>query len=452
MSTLRSGDDVTRPSTLSPFGRFVVRPGAVVAASLTLASVAGAQTPPPPSGPAATTGTAAPPPSTAVAGAATAISGVTPTFTDKTDFNQGRTQGWAPHVNVGGTISFANNDNVVGQAEGSSFSLGLKMDAALDYNHGSHEWRNALGLLVQITRTPVIDDFVKNADSLNFDSTYLYHFVPWFGLYGRFTMTTAMFRGTDVEPQPVKYVITALNGSTSTVTADHLVLSDPFRPLTFKQSAGVFVQPYRSDPVTVEVRVGPGAQEVLANGQLALSPLPAMPTPAQVLRTEIDVMDLSNANQLGAEVALQVWGQFLDKKITYKLDADAMTPFLHSALAMGDTRGPFALTNIQLAATASFHLVEWASLDYQLRALRQPQIIDTFQVQNTLLLTFGLSYPSKAPPPVCLPVGVPILVPVPEGAPPVGQVPPPPPASPPPGAPPPPAPPPPPPPPPPAAP
>jgi hypothetical protein len=63
----------------------------------------------------------------------------------------------------------------------------------------------------------------------------------------------------------------------------------------------------------------------------------------------------------------------------------------------------FALTNVQVDANLSFHLVDWASLDYQLKAIRQPQVIDQFQVQNTLLVTFGISYanrpaPKPAPP------------------------------------------------------
>jgi hypothetical protein len=81
-----------------------------------------------------------------------------------------------------------------------------------------------------------------------------------------------------------------------------------------------------------------------------------------------------------------------------------MIPAAHSALQPGDTRSPVALTNVQLDAKVSFRLVEWASIDYQLRAIRQPQVVDVFQVQNTLLLTFGLSYGGKPPlPPPCTP-------------------------------------------------
>jgi hypothetical protein len=368
--------------------------------------------------------TAAPPPAPpatpAVAGAATAIQGVTPEYVDKPDFNAARKEGWNVKASVGATAAFANNSNVVGQVDGSSFSFGLKMDGAADYNRGAHEWRNTIGVVASVTRTPVLDDFVKSSDNLGLESIYLYHVVPWFGPFVRVTFNTSMFRGSDVRPAPVDYVITKTDGSVVTLNADHLTLSDPFRPMTFKQSVGLFVQPYQSVPATIELRAGMGGQEVIADNQLALVPPPpagAMGAPTNP--NQVDVKQLSNVNQLGAELALSVWGSFADKKVTYKINADAMTPFAHPALPAGDTRGAFSLTNVQIDATMSFKMVEWASLDYQFKALRQPQVVDTFQVQNTLLLTFGLTFGNKPPPPpapVCPPAPAPAAPPAPPPA------------------------------------
>jgi hypothetical protein len=246
---------------------------------------------------------------------------------------------------------------------------------------------------------------VKTSDNLNFDSIYLFHAVPWFGPFVRVSYNTAMFRGTDVRPTGADYYVTHLDGTVTPLPKGltELPLSDPFKPSTFKQSLGVFVQPYASDPVTIELRGGAGGQEVLADGQLAIQPSPtAMPgVPFDPFR--IDVKQLEDVNQLGAELALSVWGSFMTKKVTYKVNADAMTPFAHSSLQPGDTRNAFQLTNVQIDGALSFHLVDWASLDYQLKAIRQPQVIDNFQVQNTLLLTFGMTYTNKPPPPAAPP-------------------------------------------------
>jgi hypothetical protein len=218
-----------------------------------------------------------------------------------------------------------------------------------------------------------------------------------------------MFRGTDIRPAGADYFITHLDGTTEALRPGlkQLPLADPFKPFTFKQSVGVFYQPYASDPVTIELRGGAGAQEVFANGQYAIQPSPAAMAGQPFDPFRVDVKQLQDVQQLGAELALSVWGGFLGKKITYKLNADAMTPFVHSALPAGDTRSSFALTNVQVDGSISFHLVDWASVDYQVKAIRQPQVIDTFQVQNTLLLTFGMTYSNQPPPKPATPAAPP---------------------------------------------
>jgi hypothetical protein len=404
--------------------------GLAAAATLFMPGVASAQQPPPP--PVTVLPPAATPPP--VAGSATAIAGATPVFADKTDFKAPRKPtGWDPRLSLGGTVSFANNSNVAGQISGTSFAIGLKADVAADYNNGDHEWRNTLAIQAGVTRTPVIDEFVKTSDVLNLETTYLYHVVDWFGPFVRGQMLTSMFPGRDVRSGAVSYLVTEpdgtqrslmgkgtdctpnATGAVATTCRTSLSLSDGFRPLTFKESIGLFVQPYQSEPATFELRGAFGAQEVIANNQLSVSGTQDPTTPNVIALTR-----LSNAQQAGPDLALSVWGTVLDKRVIYKINADVMTPALHSALPMGDTRSAVSLTNIQMDATVSFKLVEWASLDYQFRALRQPQVIDTVQVQNAVLLTFGLSYPGKTPPPpppACLPAAQEHMIPPPPAAP-----------------------------------
>ncbi|APR83960.1 Hypothetical protein A7982_09309 [Minicystis rosea] len=384
----------------------------IVAATL-CAGVAAAQ--PAPGVPAAATGALPPPPPPpppTVAGAATAIAGVTPEYTNKPDFKAPRKpNGWDTKIAVGGTVSFANNSNVAGQMDGTSFSMGFKLDAGADYNHFDHEWRNTLVLGASITRTPVIPEFVKTNDSLTLESIYLYHIVDWFGPFVRFQLNTAMFPGRDVRSGLSKYKVQLPDGTMASLPQQgtdctpnpdgtflptcrtSLSLSDGFRPLTFKQSIGLFVQPLQSEPITFEARAGLGAQEVIAKNQLALA------DDATTIGV-IELKQLSNANQLGGELALSVWGTLVDKRVIYKANAAALAPFAYPALPPGDNRKAFELTNIQLDATLSFKIVEWASIDYQFKAIRQPQVLDAFQIQNALLLTFGLSYGTKPPEPM----------------------------------------------------
>jgi hypothetical protein len=363
---------------------------------LLFTGVAAAQQPPAPGVPAAATAPPPPPPPPTVAGAATSIQGVTPAYMAKPEFKSSRREGWAPQLSFGVTAAFANNSGVAGQVDGSSVSAGIKIDAALDYNTGAHEWRNTLGAVASLTRTPAIDEFFKTSDALSFDTIYLYHVVSWFGPFLRASVGTSMFRGADVRPAPVTYQITRADGTLApTITAKRLSLSDPLRPTTLKQSVGLFVQPYRSDPFTFEIRGGAGAQEVFADHQLTVKDDAATPV--------IEVQELKSVNQLGPELALSLWGSFVGKKITYKANADVMIPFVHTPGLPSDMRTSIQFTNIQLDGTISYRLVSWASLDYQFKALRQPEVIDNFQIQNTLLLTFGGAFVAKPPTPASVP-------------------------------------------------
>jgi hypothetical protein len=292
--------------------------------------------------------------------------------------------GWSPRLTLGATGSFGDNRSVVGQTDGGTLGFGLKFDVGADYRHGHHEWRNLLNLAAGLTRTPVLPVFVKSADVLALESIYLYHVTPWFGPFVRATMLTSMFRGADIRPAPVTYAITRTTGVVDEKKGSHLVISEPFRPITFKQSVGPFLRPVEREMVNVEVRAGLGGQETIARGQLAVSDDAATPA--------IEVKELDNVNQLGVQAAMDVWGAVSDKRVTYRVGIDVMVPVAHSMLRAGDDRTAFDLTNIEMGGALSFKLVDWASLDYELKAIREPQVLDAFQVRNTLLLTLGLSY------------------------------------------------------------
>lgn len=297
--------------------------------------------------------------------------------------SDGRRQGLDWRLSSGATFSLTNNASVVGQPDGSTLILGIKLDGLFNYNHAEHEWRNVLALGAGVARTPLIDELVKSRDALSVESIYLYHVIPTFGPFGRLLLDTAMFRGTDVRPEPATYLIQRRDGTTAARTGDRLVLTSPFQPLMLKQSIGAFYRPVSQDVVNFEIRAGVGGRETIARGELAIADDEGTPA--------IEVVELDNVYQFGVEATAQVWGAFSDKRALYRASVEAMTPIARSALPPGDDRSALELTNIAVVGTLSFKLVEWASLDYELRAVREPQLIDRFQVQNNLLLTFGLS-------------------------------------------------------------
>ncbi|AUX43526.1 uncharacterized protein SOCE26_049750 [Sorangium cellulosum] len=361
------------------------------------------------------------------------------------DFREGskRAAGWIWKVGAGANANFIDNQDVVGQPTGSAVTVGLQFDGSAEYNHGSHEFRNLLTLGEGATRTPVIPEFVKSSDSLLAESVYLYHIIDWAGVFGRFSIQSSIFAGVDVRPAGFSYAITRPDGRVDSVggAADglnRLRLSDPFRPTLFKESAGVFARPVTSRVLNVEARLGVGVRETIGANQLVINDNPVR-TP-----TVVEVRELSNFNQLGLEGVVGVWGGLAQKRVTYRVGVEVMAPLVHTdltpaELAMidptrGEQPGTADLTNVEIFGKLSFKLIEWASLDYQFKAIRQPQLVDLFQIQNNLLLTFSYIATNEPPEEPAAPAAAPPNAPAAAPPPRVPQPPPPPerPASPPP--------------------
>lgn len=303
-----------------------------------------------------------------------------------------RAPGWAPGVAIGASFNLSDARAVVGQQDGTSVTFGGALDAVLDYNTGAHEWRNSLLLAAGTTRTPSLDEFVKTADTLAFETIYLFHAYEVFGPFARFGLNTTMFSSTDSRATAADYVVSNLDGTISEFTGRRLALTDPFQPLTLKESLGVFWQPVRKTRISFEGRAGLGAQETLAEGGLAISDDDATDF--------VEVKELDDSFLVGGEVVLNAWGFFdKGKRASYNLGVGVLVPFAASALPEGDDRGLADLTAVTATAGLNAKLLDWASLGYRFDLVRNPILIDEVQYSNRLLLTIGAAFGSKAPEP-----------------------------------------------------
>ena len=303
-----------------------------------------------------------------------------------------RVEGWSPGLAVGASFNLVDSRSVVGQQDGTSFTFGGGLDAALELNSGMHEWRNGVGVSLGMTRTPALDEFIKTNDGLSFESIYLLHVIEIFGPFARFALNTQMLDATDVQPSAIDYVVANLDGTTDNFTGRRLALTDPFQPLTLKQSVGVFVQPLRERIIELEARAGLGAQETFAEGGLAITDDDAT--------DPIEVTELDDSFQVGAEVVLNIWGFFDEqKRIAYTAGVGALFPFVTSDLPEGDDRGLGELVVVEANLGLNVKILDFASLTYKLDVMRLPLLVDETQVSNSLLLTIGGAWGSKAPEP-----------------------------------------------------
>jgi hypothetical protein len=304
-----------------------------------------------------------------------------------------RVDGWSPGIAIGASFNLVDTRSVVGQMDGTTVNLGAVIDASLEFNSGMHEWRNGLLAAAGASRTPAIDEFIKTNDGLAFESIYLLHVLEIFGPFARFGLNAQMFPGTDIRAGAVNYVVANLDGSTDAFTGRRLRLTDPFEPITLKESLGVFVQPIRDLHIELEGRAGLGAQETFAAGALAVSDDDAT---ADI----VEVKELDDNYAIGAEGVVNAWGFFdHDKRTSYTIGIGVLVPFVTSDLPEGDDRGLGDLVAVEGILGLNAKLFDWASLGYRLNVVRQPLLLDEWQISNTLLLTIGAAFGSKAPEP-----------------------------------------------------
>ncbi len=298
----------------------------------------------------------------------------------KKDDKKEEDQGWDGRLRVGASLAFSSSSNVVGQQDGETFTIGLTLDGGIDFVKDAHDWRNSLTLQEAFSSTPVVPDFVSTTDRLFIESIYAYKALPWLGPFGRVALDTKVLSGFDHQAAPVDYIVEG--DAAVKKQRKRLQLTSPFEPLTLKESVGAFARPYEGEWLKIDTRAGIGAQQVFADGGLVVKDDDTTP--------EIDVAQLNDYQLLGAELAAYVSGEIYEKKISYKAGGEVLLPFYDNS--PGASEKDFGdQINAEIGAKISFKLVEWASVDYEFKALRQPQLVEEWQIQNNLLLTIGYS-------------------------------------------------------------
>jgi hypothetical protein len=288
--------------------------------------------------------------------------------------------GWDLLLTPGMSLSFSDNRNVVGQLDGATYTVGISVLAGADYRNGKHQVRSRLSITEAFSRTPVLDRFIKSTDLFKFEGLYLFEFNEWLGPYGRLNMDTFLLESFDIRPARTTWRITQ-DGQTTAHDGFELRLTDGLSPMKLTESLGLFARPKSSRKMNVEFRAGFGALHVLADDQLAIKDDDAT-------TDVIEVIGLDGFSQAGGEVGLALWGELYEKKVTYRISADVMMPFIND----DESSSLMDLTNVEISANLSFKLLDWLSLDYLFRAVRTPQLIEGYQIQNNLLLTASYSF------------------------------------------------------------
>ncbi len=299
-------------------------------------------------------------------------------------------EGWNPFLGLTSTLNMVSNSHVVGQVDGFSTLFGLGATGGADFIKGKHLFRSSLTLNESVARTPVIDEFLKTNDILKLEGLYNYFLLEKMGLYGRLDFTTSLFATDDVRAETTTWGVKNGMAVDPLLTGERLRLSDPFQPFTINESAGVFVDPIQKDKLTVSLRAGIGGRHTFAEGVL-------VDADEDATADIVEMSELSNVHQLGAELFGGAQGKFNEGKASYRAGLSILFPFVNNDDA---DRSVGKLTRVAFEGNVQFNMYSWMSLAYTATVTRDAQLFkpgeEQLQVQNTLLLTFQFSVVKKA--------------------------------------------------------
>ena len=304
-----------------------------------------------------------------------------------------RETGWYPKLRIGGSVALNYNKNVDGVTDGTALTFGVYLKGAIDGVYKNFEWQNKLDIEHQQTKTPNIDSFIKTADKLDFQTMALFRIptVEWLGPFIKFRLQSSIFPGHYIsdEDTTVRYYKSGTDIDEKTDEAkarpdralkaqESVKLSDAFEPLLLSESAGLFINPYTSEMLTVTVKAGVAGQHLIAqNGYVAFD--------NDDDDEYYDVIQLLDTNSVGVEGELELSGVFVGY-VNWSLAGSIYYPF-----AVDEDHGLDGadLIHATIEGKISVKLASWASLDYSLTVKRQPFVTTDWQINNTLLFNVG---------------------------------------------------------------
>lgn len=304
-----------------------------------------------------------------------------------------RENGWYPKLRIGGSVALNYNKDVDGVTDGTALTFGLYFKGAIDGVYNNFEWQNKLDIEHQQTKTPNIDSFIKTADKLDFQTLGLFRIptVEWLGPFVRFRLQSSIFPGhyisdkdTDVRYYKSGTKIdekddTKLARDSKHLNAQEAVkLSNAFEPLLLSESAGLFINPYTTEMLTVTFKAGIAGQHLIAqDGYVSFDD--------DDDDAYYDVIELIDTNSVGVEGELELSGIFVDC-VNWSVAGSLYYPF-----AVDEDHGLEGadLIHATIEGKISVKLASWASLDYSLTVKRQPFVTTDWQINNTLLFNLG---------------------------------------------------------------
>lgn len=309
-----------------------------------------------------------------------------------------RDQRWTVRGVVGGSVVF-NDTEQAEQQQGRSYGASVFFDGSVTYREDAHLWHTRLELEEEQTRAPEDDFFTNDADRLFLHTIYTYVVVPWFGPYARIGAETSLLTRYQAIGSPAYVCPPSADGvgaPCSTVDGpdgpiievdrdeaklvDRLELGGSFAPLQLREGTGGNFRVLRKRTIELDLRLGLGARQTLANGLRTYSDRQTRddPIPEDLERTlayyTYQLVDDSTVT--GIEGTVVGFARPLPW-VTVSTEFDGL-------LAFEQDNSSFTWRN-----QVSLRLASFASLNYRYNLTLDPAIIDETQTEHDVQLRFS---------------------------------------------------------------
>lgn len=313
-----------------------------------------------------------------------------------TQYSQVQGYGWGQHYRLSGNLSFNENSRVIGKNDGLTTTFGGMFLYEGGYRTPFHNWRYHLSIRQSATKTPEIPKLIKTEDQLLLSTEYLYSYItqPAFGPFLAASLELPLFASHDVNAEVTNYVVTYVDGSQDSFSASEIRLTDPFFPLTLRQSLGLYFFPLEHPEFHLELRSGIESRQIFLEDQLVIND-------NKDTENVVELRELENIYLAGWLNSARVYGQLHRDAIYYEIFGDVVVPLVINE-SRESNKSKWKLYHLNSGARLVSKLSSWLQLEYAFQLKREPLILDEFQMSHLIQLNllierfFGTHQPTES--------------------------------------------------------
>jgi len=272
--------------------------------------------------------------------------------------------------------------NVVGVNNQVSLAGAMFLDGQLAYTVGQHRWSGLLQIEEGVSQIrPQEGDplpLIKTRDRVRLDLLYTWYLRPSFGPYIRGAGESQAFRTNVVVTEDTvirREFADGRTGDERVATNDTFFVADPWQPTILREGVGLNTRFVNNRWVTLNWRVGFGLRQNLYGGAWLLDDDPTS-------NDVIEYSEVESFNQEGVESTVIATAR-LPGWAVYATDLELFGDLGQAELVEGTELGRLS---VEWRNTLTLRLTRNLSLNYYLNIDLLPQVIDTAQTEQSVLL------------------------------------------------------------------